>query len=170
MDSSWDNSSAVHPKKKWKYRGAFFTASIVTISILVFCSVWVLWFSKNEVQILEVERERAKHDWAAAALIVEGLRSEEGARSLFQANPKLKAHFNSEIDFIGFAARWRPSLLPLPKEVPRSEEKNFGHRHGFGLGPTILSYKMPNGCWVTFQWNGPYDSPSRQLTNIECSQ
>lgn len=168
MDHSWDNSNAIGPKGKWKYRGALFTAAIVASCILGFVTIWALWFSKNEAKILEVERERAKPDWAAAALIVEGLRSEEGAKGIFRANPKLNGHFKSEIEFLAFAARWRPSLEPLPKEVPPMEEQNFGYRHGFGLGQTILSYKMPKGLWVTFQWNGPAGSPSRQLTNIEC--
>lgn len=153
MDNSWDNSKtkkSIKPRGGRIYRGALSTAAILATCVLGFVAIWVLWFSENEAKILEVERERAKPDWIAAASIVEGLRSEEGAKGIFRENPRLSAHFKNEIDFLAFAARWRPSLEPLPKEMPRIAEKNFGYRHGFGLGQTILSYRMPKGHWVTF--------------------
>ena len=170
MNNSWDNSGSSRQKGRWKYRETLFTVSIVLFCVLGAGAIGVLWFSHNQAGILEVERERAKPDWAAAALVVEGMRTEDGAKAIYQANPKLTTRFKNEKDFLDFAAQWRPHLDPLPKDVPRTEEKNFGHRHGYGMGPTILSYKMPSGCWVIFNWSGPYNSPSRQLTNLECNQ
>lgn len=169
MDPSWDNSGSSRPKKKWKYGEALFTAAIVACCVLGVGGIGVLWFSRNQAHLLDVERARAKPDWAAAALIIEAMRSEAGSKALYQANPKLGARFPRESDFLAFAARWRPHLDSLPEEVPRPTEKNFGHRHGFGMGPTILSYRMPRGCWVTFHWSGPYTTPSRQLTDLECN-
>lgn len=169
MDNSWDNSAASTPKGPGKFRGALVTAAVIALSLVAFGAVWGLWFSNNQARLLDAERERARPDWASAALIVEGLRTEAGTRALFQANPKLGAHFRSEQEFLEVAARWRPSLEPLPRELPRAEDQVFGHRHGFGLGPTILSYRMPKGSWITLQWDGPYDAPARQLTQIECA-
>jgi hypothetical protein len=170
MDNSWDNSGQSRPSRKWKYGNSLFTASVVAVSILGVCSIGVLWFSRNQANILEVERERAKPDWAAAAVIVESLQSEGGSKALFQANPKLGRRFHNESDFLVFAAQYRSRLDPLPKEVPHPGEKNFGHSHGFGLGPTILSYKMPHGLWATFHWSAPFNNPSRQLTDLEFYQ
>ncbi len=167
MDNSWDNSGQSAPRRGWKYGNALFSASVVAISILGVGTIGVLWFSRNQAHILKVERERAKPDWAAAALIIESLQSEVGSKALYQANPKLETRFHSESGFLAFAAQWRARLEPLPKEVPHSDGKNFGHRHGFGAGPTILSYKMPHGPWVTIQWSAPFNSPSRQLTDLD---
>ena len=170
MDNSWDNSGTSKPKRNWKYGNALVSASIIAFSLLAFCTVWILWFSRNQTKIAEIERNRAKPDWAAATLIVEAMMSDAGAKALYQANPKLSTRFKSESAFLLFTYQWRSQLEPLPKDVPRPDEKNFGHRHGFGLGPTILSYKMPRGCWITIHWSGPLENPSRQLTDIECYQ
>jgi len=168
MDNSWDNSNSFKPNRSWKYKGTLVTLSILAFCTLSLITIWILWSSRNEANIVEEARERAKPDWVAAAVIVEKMRTEIGSKALYQANPKLSVRFKSEKEFLDFVARWRPYLESLPKNVPRSGENIFGHRHGLGWGPTILSYKMPQGWWVIFQWNGPYDFPSRQLTNIEC--
>jgi len=75
MNNSWDNSGSSRQKRSWKYGEALFTVFIVVFSLLVLGTVGVYWFSHNQANILEVERERAKPDWAAATLIVEGIRS-----------------------------------------------------------------------------------------------
>lgn len=169
MDHSWENSGSSRPKGKRKYREALITVAIVALCLLGVGIPGVVWFSHNQARIDEGERARAKPDWAAAALIIEAMRTEEGSKVLYRDNPKLGSRFKSEREFLAFAAQWRPQLEPLPKEVPHSTENNFGHRHGFGMGPTLLSYRMPQGCWITFHWSGPSTNPSRQLTDLECN-
>ena len=170
MDNSWDNGGFPTLKGSWKYGEHLFTVSVVGVSFLVVCTVAVLWFSHNQANILQVERERAKPDWAAATLVVEAMQTEAGTKALYQANPRLSDRFRSENEFLEFVAKCRPNFDPLPKELPLPTEQNFGHRHGFGVGPTILSYKMSRGYWVTFHWSGPYNSPSRHLVDFECYQ
>lgn len=167
MDNSWDNGEPPLLKGSWKYGEHLFTISVVATCFLVVCTIAALWFSHNQATVIQVERERAKADWAAASLIVEAIQTEAGTKLLYQANPKLSRRFKSEMEFLEFVAKCRPSLDSLPKEVPLPTEENFGYRHGFGLGPTILSYKTPRGYWVIFHWSGPQNSPSRQLIDFE---
>lgn len=170
MDNSWDNSGRSGPRKKWKYGEPLFTVTLVAAAVLVAGTAGVLWFSRNQATILETERERAKPDWAAAASIIASLQSEGGSKAIYRANPALGARFRSETDFLSFVSQWRPSLDPFPEDVPHPEEKTFGHRHGFGMGPTILSYRTPRGVWVTLHWSAPFNRPSRQLTDLEFHQ
>lgn len=170
MDDSWDSSGASKSKTKWNYGKHLFTGFVVAACVLGAGTIGVVWYSLHRTEIHEAQRERAKPDWASAATVVAAMRSEDGSMALYRANPSLGARFRTEKAFLEFAARWRPFLEPLPVDVPDSAEKNFGHRHGFGVGPTILSYRMSRGCWITLQWSGPHTVPSRKLTDIECSQ
>ena len=169
MDHSWENSDSSPPKGKRKFREALIAVAIVALCLLGVGIPGVVCFSRNQDRIDARERTRAQPDWAAAALIIEAMGTEEGSKALYRDNPKLGSRFKSEREFLAFAAHWRPQLEPLPKDVPGPAENNFGHRHGFGMGPTLLSYRMPKGCWITLQWSGPHTSPSRQLTDLECN-
>lgn len=171
MDSSWDNSKSTESHKSDNLGGILFKGSIVGMFVIAVFTIIIFVGHQNRPQIIESERMRARPDWAATKEIVEALKTEAGTKGLFQKYPKLAHRFKTEQAFLIYVAHWRPQLDSLPQEVPPFNGHGFGFGGGlFGMGSTLIRYRMPSGCWISLTWSGPYTRPPHQLTDFECFQ
>jgi hypothetical protein len=133
-DSSWDNSS--QPTRKLGLgtgMKVLMGCGIATLAGLLTCAVGgaVLGnFIKKDPKAFEQRVEGfaqglVQKDWERFRTLVDQLRTDDDARTLYRANPDLHRAWATEDQFLQAARTWRPRLGPLPAEAPVGR-----HRHG----------------------------------------
>lgn len=168
MDNSWDNGGGSAPLTRHGAGWArMFTWLVVLMIVVGLGATGVVWWTRNQPKLEQWAQDYVEADWAEARLIVTQLRTEDGTRSLYRANPALGRKFSSESEFLKTAASWRERFGSLPESLSAAREGGFGHRIGLGKGPAILSVRMKNGVWLILSWDGPNRQPQRQLVDIE---
>jgi len=118
-------------------------------------------------QIKGFVQAKIQDDWTFLRRSVEQIRTDEGAKAFYAANPKLIGQYPSESLFLEAVRSWRPDLQAVPEAIPDLESHDLQHAQGIRGG--WLSYRFPNGKHVRIAWDGEKsagDPKSRQLTEF----
>lgn len=116
MDASWDNSG-LPPRKKGMptWLKVLAGCGIAFVLLLGSCvALGTFAFKKGKA----VFQEQGSIAWTKLASYERQLESDEGAQSLYQANPGLAHAYPAESDFLKAAQAWRPKLSPIPAQMP----------------------------------------------------
>jgi len=161
-DSSWDNGGGGGPAKTgmptWlKVSLGCGIAMLVVLCTCVGGSIYLQQRIKQdpkgfERQIKGMVQAKIKDDWSFLRRAVEQIRTDEGAKAFYAANPKLIQQYPSEAEFLEAVKGWRPELQPIPETIPDLDSHDLQYTQGFGGG--WLSYRFPNGKRVRLAWDG----------------
>ncbi len=146
VDSGWDNGGLPQTKKKgmpvW---GKVITGCAVAMLLLLATCVGAAWWGMGKLS------EKADQAWAQMDQTVRSLKTEQGTKALYLANPGLADSYPNEEDFLKAAESWRGRLGDFPAHRPNLrdlvEEKNgAGH---FSIdsrnATTRIEYQIPKG-------------------------
>lgn len=162
-DGSWDNGGHGVPVKAgmplWAKIGI--GCGIAFLVVLVTCvggAAYVVNRAKKDPdgfknQVMGFALEKVRPDWEDFRAVVEQLRTVEGSRALYAANPGLARTWTTEADFLAAAAGWRKDLLPPPDLTPEVMERQ-GLRINHALGGRVevgWSPKEGRAVYVTFE-------------------
>ncbi len=128
--------------------------ALVFVLLMATCIGGATWISKHGVpEFLDQAAGSAFLDkaWAEMDRAVQGLRTEEGTRALYRANPGLAENYPTEEDFLKAAEEWRPNLGEFPAKRPQLRDL-LREKHGGGHfsintqnGTTRIEYQIPKG-------------------------
>jgi hypothetical protein len=104
-------------------------------------------------QIKGFVQKKIQDDWNFLGRAVEQVRTDEGAKAFYAANPKLVEQYPSEARFLEAVKGWRSELQPVPEAVPDLDSHDLQYTQGLRGG--WLSYRFPNGKHVRLAWDGP---------------
>ncbi len=118
-------------------------------------------------QIKGFVQAKIQDDWTFLRRAVEQIRTDEGAKAFYAANPKLIQQYPSEAEFLEAVKGWRSELQPIPEAMPDFDSRDLQYTQGIRGG--WVSYRFPNGKHVRLAWDGPKsksDPSSHQLTEF----
>jgi len=158
-DSNWDNSGAPLPKKGMPLWGKITLGccggcALVFLILMATCIGGARWVAKHGVpEALDKAVGSAFLDkvWVEMDAAVRGLRTEEGAKALYQANPGLAENYPTEEDFVKAAEEWRANLGEFPARRPSLQDLTQGRKGGghFSINTqnnsTKVEYQIPKG-------------------------
>ena len=162
-DSSWDNSGHGVPAKAGLplWGKIALGCGIAFLVVLVTC-VGVGVFVANKVkkdpegfkhQVMGFALDKVRPDWEDFRAVVEQLRTPEGCRALYAANPGLTKTWAAESDFLEASAKWQKDLAPTPDLSPDvMERQGLRINHTFGGQVNVgWSPKSGRAIYVTFE-------------------
>ncbi len=158
-EGSWDNAGTPPQQKGMPLWGKISLGccggcALVFVLFLATCIGGVRWVSRHGVpEALDKAVGSAFLDkaWSGMDRAVRGLKTEEGTRALYRANPGLAENFPTEEDFLKAAEAWRPNLGEFPAQRPSlgdlfHQKKGEGH---FSVNTqnstTRIEYQIPGG-------------------------
>lgn len=161
-DSSWDNGGQGAPVKAGMPLWAKITMGCgVAFLLAVVTCVGAGAFFVNKVkkdpegfkkQVLGFAIDKMKPEWDDFRAVMDQLRTPEGCKALYAANPALAKTWPTEGAFLEAAATWRKDLAPTPELTPELMEqhglrmnKSYGGRVEVGWSP-----KEGRAVYVTF--------------------
>ncbi|HJW71467.1 MAG TPA: hypothetical protein VJ486_01315 [Geothrix sp.] len=132
-DGSWDNGGHGAPLKPGMPLWAKITlgCGIAFLIVLVTC-VGGVAFVANKFKkdpegakrwAMGLATEKMRPDWDDFTQVVNQLRTPEGTRALYAANPDLAQTWPKEADFLKDAEAWRPNLPEIPPIGPELLEQ-----------------------------------------------
>ncbi|MBL0209468.1 MAG: hypothetical protein IPQ13_00915 [Holophagaceae bacterium] len=173
-DSSWDNGGRDAPIKSgmatWlKISLGCGIAVLVLLCTCVGGSLYLQHRIKQDPegfkrQIKGMVQKKIQDEWIFLRRAVEQIRTDEGAKAFYAANPKLAEQYPSEAKFLEAVRGWRPELEPVPEAMPDLDSHDLQYTQRVGGG--WLSYRFPSGRHVRIAWDGPKstgDPNSHQL-------
>lgn len=162
-DASWDNGGHGVPAKAgmplWAKIGigcgVLFLVAMVTCFGL---GAYVVNKAKKDPegfknQVMGFALDKVRPDWEDFRAVVEQLRTQEGCRALYAANPGLSKSWPTEGEFLSTAEGWRKGLVPAPDLTPELMEQH-GLRINHDLGGQVevgWSPKDGRAVYVTFE-------------------
>ncbi len=145
-DSGWDNGGMAPSKKKgmpvW---GKVLAGCGVAVLLLLATCVGAVYWGVGKVS------QKADQAWAQMDQTVRSLRTEQGTKALYLANPGLADTYPNEEDFLKAAEGWRDKLGEFPARRPSIkdlvEEKNGGGHLNIESrnASTRVEYQIPKG-------------------------
>jgi len=132
-DGSWDNGGHDVPVKAGMPLWAKITlgCGVAFLVVLVTCVSGVAIFANRfkkdpqgfERAALGMVVDKVRPDWEDLRAVVEALRTPEGCRRLYAANPSLTKRWPNESAFMEAASQWQKDLAPAPELTPELIEK-----------------------------------------------
>lgn len=146
VDGSWDNGGAATPRRTglplW---GKVLAGCGVALLLLVGSCVGVAWWGMGKLS------SKADQAWAEMDRTVRSLRTEEGSKALYHANPGLADAYPTEEEFLKAAEAWRGNLGEFPSHRPSLRDL-VEAKHGGGHfsidsrnDATRIDYQIPKG-------------------------
>jgi len=179
-DSSWDNSGQGAPIKKGLpiWAKVLMGCGIAFLVALVTCVGGVAYVAnrakkdpegfKNKVMGFALDKVRP--DWEDFRAVVDQLRTPEGCRALYAANPDLAKTWATESDFLQAAAKWQKDLAPTPDlTTDLMEHQGLRINHDFG-GKVEVGWSPKSGraVYVTFERaRKPGDTGPRRVLEVD---
>lgn len=127
-DPSWDNAGYGKPAKAGMptWAKVLLGCGVVAVLALATCvggGVYLAHRMKKDpegfkARVLGFAIDRMRPDWEDFRAVVEQLRTPEGCRALYAANPALAATWPKESDFLAAAKAWQPGLPAAPELTP----------------------------------------------------
>jgi hypothetical protein len=93
-----------------------------------------------------------KAPWEALHQALDQLKTDEGARAFYAANPGLAGRYATEAAFLEAVRGWRPKLEKVPRALPDLQANAMNFHRGFD-GST-LAFRAPDGPRVEITWEG----------------
>lgn len=97
-------------------------------------------------------RNLIRDQWASMRQAVAQIRTDEGAKAFFAANPGLSPRIRSEAAFLKLARSWRHLVQPLPEVMPGLESRELSYVKG--AGREEMRYRVPSGTYIFMKWSG----------------
>jgi hypothetical protein len=150
-DQSWDNSGLPVQKKGMPTWGkVLMGCGVVLLLITATCAGCVFW-GVNKV------KQASQQPWAELQRAMAQMKTEEGAKTYYEAHPGLTRSYPTEADFLKAASLWRPKLGDVPATVPGLMELA---KHGGGFNMSVengvkrmeLRYTLSSGARVEMEW------------------
>ena len=146
VDSSWDNSGAPAPRKGmsvWAKIGLGCGVAFLALALLCGGCTFFLY---------QKTRGTLDTSWSEMRAAVDSLRTEEGARRLYAANPGLKENYATEAEFLKAAQEWRPRLGAIPQQRPdfkalfADHQLEYNVRNVNGRKAVTIRYRFSQGA------------------------
>jgi hypothetical protein len=170
-DSSWDNGGQAVPAKTglplWAKIGL--GCGVAFLVVLATCVGGAAYLGsrikkdpegfKNKVMGFALEKVRP--DWEDFRAVVDQLRTPEGCRALYAANPGLAKTWATEAVFLDAAAKWQKDLAPTPDLTPDlMEHHGLRINHDFD-GRVEVGWSPRPGRPVYITFAGPRKAGDR---------
>ncbi len=102
----------------------------------------------------EARQAQSNRRWSRFRENAVALQTDDGAKSLYQAQPGLKKHFPTENDFLVKARAWRPQLESLPEDSREDGGHLQLHIYTSPLGEQQeLAYTTKSGMRLRQNWS-----------------
>ena len=162
-DGSWDNSGHGVPAKAGMptWTKVLLGCGIAFLIALVTCVGGIAYMANRvkkdpegfKKQVMGFAIDKLRPDWDDFCAVLEQLRTPEGSRALYAANPGLAKTWPTEKAFLVVAADWRKDLAPTPDLTPDMLEKEgLQINHQFA-GQVRVGWRPKAGrsVFVTFE-------------------
>ena len=162
-DSSWDNGGQGGPAKAGMpvWGKVLLGCGIAFLVALVTCVSGIAYVTHRakkdpegfKKQVMGFAFDKIRPDWQDFQGVVEQLRTEEGSRALYAANPGLAKSWPTESEFLQASAKWRKDLVPAPDLTPNvMEHQGLRINHDLtGKVEVGWSPKTGRAVYVTFE-------------------
>ena len=141
-DSSWDTYTP--EPRRWRFGGRLLLAvGVIALALATLIAAMVSFARRNHGSA-----------WRIARAVVERLRTDEGARELYRANPVLADAYPTEEAFLEPVRALRGGLR-LPEREPAEGREYRVSTSPFDLGVQV---KGEGGTWMALRWEpaGPF--------------
>ena len=180
-DSSWDNGGYGKPTKVGMptWAKVLLGCGVVAVLAMATCvggGMYVAHRFKKDPngfknQVLGFAIDRIRPEWEDFRAVVEQLRTPEGCRALYAANPDLAATWPKEADFLAAAKAWQPGLPSAPELTPELLQGHEGIqiKSQFG-GKVRVDWRPKTGPSVSVTFDRsrkPGDTASRRVLEVE---
>ena len=179
-DSSWDNGGYAQPPKSGMptWLKVLLGCGVVAVLAMATCVGGAVYLThrikKNpeafKNQVLGFAIEKMRPEWEDFRKVVDQLRTQDGCRALYAANPGLAKNWPREADFLEAAKAWQPTLPPAPELTPEVlETHGIQINHVFG-GSVKVSWRPRKGPSVTVTFDRArrdMDTSPRQVLDVE---
>jgi hypothetical protein len=162
-DGSWDNGGLGAPARKglplWgKIAMGCGVACLIVLATCVGGIAYLAQRAKKDPggfkqQVLGFALDRIRPDWEDFRSVVDQLRTPEGCRTLYAANPDLAKTWATEADFLQAAAKWQKDLALAPDLSPDlMEHQGLRINHSTGGRMEVgWSPRKGRAVYVTFE-------------------
>ena len=180
-DASWDNGGYGKPTKVGMptWAKVLLGCGVVAVLAMATCVGGGVYLAhrlkkdpdgfKNKVMGFAIDRMRP--EWEDFRVVVEQLRTEQGCKALYAANPDLAAAWPKEADFLEAARAWQPDLASAPELTPELLQQHEGIQINTEFGGKVrISWRPRKGprVAVTFdRGRKPGDSSARRVLEVQ---
>lgn len=161
-DSSWDNGGHGVPTKVGMplWGKIALGCGVAFLVVLVTCVGAGAYFVnkykkdpegfKHKAMTLVIDQVRP--EWEDFRAVVEQLRTPEGCRALYAANPELAKTWTTEAAFLEAASRWHKEVVSAPDLSPELMERHGLHLNKSYHGRIEVGWSPKDGraVYVTF--------------------
>lgn len=181
-DASWDNGGHGVPAKAGLplWGKIALGCGIAFLVVLMTCVGGVAYLSsrykkdpkgfEQGAMAFAIDKMNIRPDWDDFRQVVDQLRTPEGCKALYRANPDLHANWPDEARFLEAAAVWRPDLVPAPELSP-----DLADQHGLRINKRVggrvevgWSPKTGRAVYVTFEKaRKPGDQGPRRILELD---
>lgn len=180
-DSSWDNGGYGKPTKVGMptWAKVLLGCGVVAVLAMATCvggGVYLAHRFKNDTggfrnQVMGFAIDRMRPEWDDFRQVVEQLRTEQGCRDLYAANPDLASTWPKEADFLEAAKAWQPGLASAPELTPDLLQKHESIQINSRIGGKVRVSWRPKagpGVAVTFDRpRKPGDTAPRHVLEVQ---
>jgi hypothetical protein len=163
-DGSWDNGGIPAPKQGLPLWGKIaIGCGVAMLLFLGSCVVGGVILSNRikkdpegfKKQMMGFAIDKIRPDWDDFRAVVDQLRTPEGCKALYSANPDLAKTWPTEADFLEASKAWQKDLQPLPELTPDLlEHGGIQLNRQFG-GQVHASWRPKQGPDVSVTFEGP---------------
>lgn len=179
-DSSWDNGGHGVPAKAGLplWGKIALGCGVVFLVVLVTCVGGVAFLANKAKKdpegiknaVLGFALDKMKPEWDEFRAVIDQLRTPEGCRALYAANPDLAKSWATEAEFLAAAEGWRPNLAPTPELTPELMERQGLRIHRGSGGRLEVGWSPKDGraVYVTFEGpRSPAGAGHRRVVELE---
>lgn len=179
-DASWDNGGHGVPAKAGMplWGKIALGCGIGFLVVLVTCvgagALFINKFNKDpegfKQKAMTVVADKLRPDWDDFRAVVEQLKTQDGCRALYAANPDLAKSWPTEAAFLEAAAKWHPDVA-TPPDLTLDVMEHQGLQINKEIGGKVRvgwSPKTGRSIYVTFERSRKAgDQGPRRLTELD---
>ncbi len=178
-EGSWDNEGMGAPPRSgmpgWaKVLLGCGVAAVLALGACVGGAAWLGHQAKKDPEafkqkVMGFALNQIRPEWEEFRNLTVQLQSDEGARNLYRAQPKLAEAYGPEAAFLATVQAWRPRLAPLPELDEKVLEGGDVNIVKGITGEVTVSVRMSGGARLRAVWNRPMmgsGGPPRQLRSL----
>jgi len=126
------------------------------------------WFKNKARGAMSLAVEKVRPDWEDFRAVVEQLRSPEGCKTLYAANPDLAKTWATEAEFLETTSRWHKDVVSAPELSMEVMEQglHINYRSG-GQVSVGWSPKTGRSVYVTFEGTRKSGDHGRRVLELD---